>query len=138
GEVDGGPIGGHPAARDEDAAVGGRCRIDADRETKNVAVLNEQLGATVEPDAVGARAVEPVDAQIAQDHGIACARADVDAWGLRYQNTGDLAAAAVNRDRLGDCDGAEPAWVERIDLAACRGLRNGSGEGLARRGTAAR
>ena len=41
-------------------------------------------------------------------------------------------------DRLGDGHGAEAAGIETVDLAACRGLRDGAGEGLAGSRAAAR
>jgi hypothetical protein len=48
-----------------------------------------------------------------------------------------LAAAAVKRDGLCDCDGPETRRIESVDLTARCGLRNGACEGLARSGTAA-
>src|SRR5262245_12216101 len=48
-----------------------------------------------------------------------------------------LTSATIDRDRLRDRDGAEPAGVEAIDLAAGGGLGNRAGKGLARRHPAA-
>jgi hypothetical protein len=53
-----------------------------------------------------------------------------DRIGARHQNRRDLAAAAVEGDRLGNSDRSEAAGIECIDLASGGRLRNGSREGL--------
>src|SRR5207237_1240526 len=84
--------------------------------------------------AVAEQAVEP---NVTQGHDVGRLGGDVDSVGARDQGGRDLAAAAVEGDRLRDGHGAEAAGIERVDLAAVRRLRDGARPGLARRGAAA-
>jgi hypothetical protein len=90
-----------------------------------------------EVDAVDAeRGPRAVNREVAQndDDGVGrgCrAVVDVDAVrGAGEDRAEARAVRAVDGDVLRDGDGAEPARIERVNLAARRGLRDGTGEGL--------
>ncbi len=97
---------------------------------------DDQRGAGEEADAV-----EPgsgaIDADVAQAHDVVGTSVHDHAVGAGIEHAAPD-AAAVDGDRLGDGDPAEAARVEHGDRAAGRGLDDRAGEGLARRGAAAR
>jgi len=61
---------------------------------------------------------------------------DHDAVGAAHQHTGDH-AIGLDGEALVDSQGAEPARIEDVDLAADRGLHDGARERLAGCGSAA-
>jgi hypothetical protein len=105
-------------------------------EAEDPAVFDAEHPARVEVDAVGT-ARDAVDPKVANDDDVVAPALTL-IRALHSQNRGDLAAAAVKRDRLRDGHRAEAAGVECVDLAARRGLGNRARPGLARRRATAR
>src|SRR5262249_38695550 len=87
---------------------------------------------------VAAVTEEALKPYVLDDDDVGGCRGNIEAVGARDQGRGDLAAAAIDGDRLGDGEAAEAARIERIDFAAVGGLRDRAGPSLARRRAAAR
>src|SRR5262249_52232293 len=93
----------------------------------------------VDADQAGAGAVDGETAHVHDDGSGRRRGAVVDVYTVGAgRQDGAERAAAVEGYRLGDGDGAEAARIEAVDLTAGGGLRDRSGEGLARRCAAAR
>src|SRR5262249_44275731 len=109
------------------------------REERDREVLEHHAVRREDIDAANAEGrTRTIDADVAQDD-VDSGGVDVNAVGSGGQDRAhDSAAAAVDGDRLGDGDGAEPARIETVDFAAGRSLGDGAGKRLAGRGTAAR
>src|SRR5439155_27243763 len=100
-----------------------------------MALFDMQRSCGDEIDAVQAEAAA-LDIEAAYSHRVGSGSIDDDAVAGSGQ---DAAGSGLARDgeRLLDRHHAEAAAVEAIDLAFRRGLRDRTGEGLARRGAAA-
>src|SRR6202040_1577910 len=88
----------------------------------NIAVLDMKGRAGEETDSIQTRAWRSVDAikgKVANPHDIARARHEGDGVRAGSQPRRD-SRSSVDCDRFGDGDAAEPAGIERIDLAPGR------------------
>src|SRR5262249_16795946 len=100
-------------------------------ETEDIAILYVQSLAAQPPDPVEST-TDSVDSQISKDDNVVASGLHYDPVGAGDQNRGDLSAATVNGDGLGDGKGAEATWIEGINFASKRRLGDGTSEGLAR------
>lgn len=122
----------------ENLGVAGDVYVDATSgEAGDEAVLDAQLCSDKKPDTVEAGA-EAVDRYATQEHLVAGPSVDNNNSVEPRGQDRTEGAGTVDRNRLGNGHGAEPAAIEAIDLASCGSLGDGAGKSLTRCRKAAR
>src|SRR6185436_17254471 len=129
-QPDAGGHAGDPRIADIDVGAGALVDVDAARgESRDRHIVDRQVKPGDEAYSIRSGS-EALNVQIAQHDLVVGARVDSDPGDSVGQNAAD-GAAAVDRDRLVDREGAEPARIDAVDLAAGPCLRQRRGKGRA-------